>query len=81
MIIFSVINPILLNTIFADYLLVEEHIPEIYFANLTDWGWVVFFSVVILVVWVLIIFQVKSKGSHPYGMVSDPDNIHDNEDH
>ena len=49
----------------------EEPIKEIHFANLTDWGWILFFSIVILVIWLLIVFQAKSKGSHEFGQVSD----------
>jgi hypothetical protein len=48
----------------------EEPIKEIHLANLTDWGWMLFFSIVILVVWLLIVFQANSKGSHEYGQVS-----------
>lgn len=48
-------------------LLDEEPIKEIHFANFTDWGWILFFSIVILVVWLLIVFQANSKRSHEYG--------------
>ena len=67
-------NTMSLKDFTAGILLVEEHIPEIRFANLTDWGWVVFFGIVILVVWLLIVFQVNLRGSHPYSDISDPDN-------
>jgi len=39
--------------------------------NLTDWGWMLLLSIVVLVVWLLIIFQAKSKGDHEYGQVPD----------
>jgi hypothetical protein len=75
------VNTILLKVFAAGILLFEVHIPEIRFANLTDWGWVVFFGIVILVVWLLIIFQINLQGSHPYGDVSDPDTTQEYEGH
>jgi len=78
---FRVINPILLKFFSTDILLKEEPIPEIHLVNFTDWGWVLFLGVVILIVWLLIIFQVRSRGSHPYGMVSESDKNHETEAH
>ena len=42
---------------------------EIRLINLTDWGWMLFLGIVILVVWLLIIFQAKSKGAYEFGQV------------
>ena len=81
MISFRVINPVLLKYFSTDIVLKEEPIPEIHLINLTDWGWVLMLSAVFLIVWLLIIFQVRSKGSHPYGMVSESDIDHDTEAH
>ena len=50
-----------------------ERGKEIGLINLTDWGWMLLLSVVILVVWLLIIFQAKSKGAHEFGQVPDPE--------
>lgn len=47
----------------------EEPVDEIRLINLTDWGWMLFLSIVILAVWLLIIFQAKSKGAHEFGQV------------
>jgi len=59
-----------LNIIFG---LKGEPVKEIRLINLTDWGWMLLLSVVILVVWLLIIFQTKSKGAHEFGQVPDPE--------
>ena len=72
MISFRVINPILLKFSSTDILLKEEPIPEIHLVNLTYWGWVLFLGVVILIVWLLIIFQARLSGSHPYEMSQNP---------
>ena len=50
-----------------------EPVEEISLINLTDWGWMLLLSVIIFVVWLLIIFQVTSKGAHKFGQVSDSD--------
>ncbi len=50
-----------------------EPVKEIKLINLTDWGWMLLLGVVILVVWLLIIFQAKSKGAHEFGQVPDPE--------
>jgi hypothetical protein len=71
------INTILLKYLSAGIVLEEEPISEIHLVNLTDWGWVLLLSAVFLIVWVLIIFQARSKGSHPYGMVSESGIDHD----
>ena len=81
MISFRVINPILLKFSSTDILLKEDPITEIQLVNLTEWGWVLFLGVVILLIWLLIIFQARSSGSHPYGMVSESDNNHETEAH
>ena len=49
----------------------EEPVKEISLINLTGWGWILFLSIVVLVVWLLIIFQAKSKGAHEFGQVPD----------
>jgi hypothetical protein len=51
----------------------EEPFEAISLINLTDWGWMLLLSIVVLVVWLLIIFQAKSKGAHEYGQVLDPE--------
>lgn len=50
-----------------------DPVKEIELINLTGWGWMLLLSVVILVVWLLIIFQAKSKGAHEFGQVPDPE--------
>ncbi len=50
-----------------------EPVKEIRLINLTDWGWILLLSVVILVVWLLIIFHAKSKGAHEFRQVPDSD--------
>ena len=40
---------------------------------LTDWGAVIILIVVIFVVWLLIIFQINSKGAHEWGQISEAD--------
>ena len=47
----------------------EEPVKEINLINLTDWGWMLLLSIVVLVVWLLIIFQAKSKGAHEFGQM------------
>ena len=76
---FQVINSILLKYSPANILFKEEPIPEIHLVNLTDWGWVLFLGIVVLIIWLLLVFQARSKGSHPYGMVSEADIGHDTE--
>jgi hypothetical protein len=49
----------------------EEPVNEISLINLTDWGWMLLLSIVVLAVWFLIIFQAKSKGAHEFGQVPD----------
>jgi hypothetical protein len=49
----------------------EEPVEAINLINLTDWGWMLLLSIVVFVVWLLIIFQAKSKGAHEYGQVPD----------
>ena len=44
----------------------EEPVQEIGLINLTDWGWMLLLSIVILVVWLLIIFQARSQGSQEF---------------
>jgi hypothetical protein len=75
------LNSNLLSTLFTDVLLEEEHIPEIHLINLTDWGWLLLLSGVIFAIWLLIIFQISSKGSHPFGMLSDSESSHEFEEH
>ena len=75
------LNSNLLSTLFTDVLLEEEHIPEIYLINLTDWGWLLLLSGVIFAIWLLIIFQIRSKGSHPFDMVSDSESSHEFGEH
>jgi len=41
--------------------------------HLTDWGWLILLIVVIFVVWLLIIFQINSKGAHEWGQISESD--------
>ena len=41
--------------------------------QLTDWGWLILLIVVIFVVWLLIIFQINSKGAHEWGQISEAD--------
>ncbi len=60
-----------------------EPVKEIGLINLTDWGWMLLLSVVILSVWLLIIFQAKSKGAHEFGQVPDSElsgNVNDHGD-
>jgi uncharacterized membrane protein len=78
---FHVINSILLKYSTTNILFKEDPIPEIHLVNFTDWGWVLLLVVVFLIVWLLIIFQARSKGSHPYGIVSESDIDQDNESH
>jgi hypothetical protein len=59
----------------------EEPFEAISLINLTDWGWMLLLSIVVLVVWLLIIFQAKSKGAHEYGQVLDPELIGHVSDH
>jgi len=40
---------------------------------LTDWGWLLLLVGVIFVVWLLIIFQINSKGAHEWGQISKAD--------
>ncbi len=40
---------------------------------LTDWGAIIILIVVIFVVWLLIIFQINSKGAHEWGQISEAD--------
>jgi len=47
----------------------EEPVNEIRLINLTDWGWMLFLSIVILVVWLLIILQTKLEGAHEFGQL------------
>jgi hypothetical protein len=58
-----------------------EPVKEIRLINLTDWGWMLLLSVVILVVWLLIIFQAKSKGAHEFGQVPNSELSGDVNDH
>ena len=46
---------------------------EIKLISLTDWSWVLLISTLILVVWLLIILQSRSKGAHEFGMDADSD--------
>jgi len=46
-------------------------VKEIRLFNLTDWGWVLLLGTVILVVWLLIIFQANSIGAHEFGQIPD----------
>lgn len=59
----------------------EGPINEIRLIGLTDWGWVLLLSIVILVVWLLIVFQARSGGAHEFGLVLDSDNNGHNGDH
>ena len=61
MIVYPVLNSLLLKVSNPGVLLEEEPVPEIHLFNFTDWGWVVFFIVVTLVIWGLIVFQSISK--------------------
>ena len=81
MIFYPLISSIVLKTSSVGLLLEEEPIPEIHFANLTDWGWILLLSIVSLVIWGMIVFQAKSKGSHPFGLVSGTDDDHHDEEH
>lgn len=81
MVVYSGLNSLLLKILYGGILLEEGHIPEISLFNLTDWGWVVFFIIVILVLWGLIIFQSNSKGAHQSGGDLNPENFHKSDDH
>ena len=81
MIVYPVLNSLLLKISNPGVLLEEESIPEIHLFNFTDWGWVVFFIIVTLVIWVVIVFQSISKGAHQYGVISDSENNNGSEAH
>jgi hypothetical protein len=49
--------------------------------HLTDWGWLILLIVVIFVVWLLIIFQVNSKGAHEWGQISESDESQKGDEH
>jgi len=81
LIVLSIINSWWLNTSNSTFLLEEGQIPEIHLINFTDWGWLLILSVVTLIVWGLIVFQSKSKGSYSFGDVSESEVVHDSDDH
>lgn len=45
--------------------------------NLSDWEWLFFLAVLILVIWLLIIFQAKSYSSLESGSATESDNNFD----
>ncbi len=71
----------LLKASFLTNGLVEGPVQEIKLINFTDWGWLLFISAVILVVWTLLIFQAKSPGSHEYGSFSELETNNEFGDH
>ena len=73
MISYSAIGYYLTSGLYSITALKEEPVNEIRLINLTDWGWMLLLSIVIFVVWLLIIFQAKSKGAHEFGQVPDPE--------
>lgn len=70
----STIGYYLLGVLDAVVVLDEELVNEIKLINLTDWGWLILLSFVILVVWLMIVLQAGSKGAHEFGSVPDSDN-------
>lgn len=45
--------------------------------NLSDWEWSLFLAVLILVIWLLIVFQARSYSSQEFGSATESDNNHD----
>jgi hypothetical protein len=43
-------------------------VHEVEMIQLSSWEWFLLLSIVILIIWLLILFQVKTYGSHEYGM-------------
>jgi hypothetical protein len=75
------LSSILLKVFSSGILVDEAPIQEIHLINLTNWGWLLFISIVIVIVWLLIIFQVKSFGSHELGLISKSESDHNQADH
>ena len=48
---------------------------------LTDWGALILLVVVILVVWLLIIFQAKSYEVEEWGQITESDDSHEGDEH
>ena len=71
MISYSALGYYFTSGLYSITVLKEEPVKEISLINLTGWGWILFLSIVVLVVWLLIIFQAKSKGAHEFGQVPD----------
>lgn len=51
----------------SGFMLEEKPVKEIRFVNLTDWGWMLFLGILILIVWLLIVLQAKSRSTHEFG--------------
>ena len=69
MISLSTIGYYFTSGLYSNTVLKEEPVNEIRLINLTNWGWILFLSIVILVVWLLIILQTKLEGAHEFGQI------------
>lgn len=71
----STIGYLLSGGVNSVVILREEPVNEIKLIGLTDWSWVLLLSTFILVVWILIVFQARSKGAHEFGLEAGPDDL------
>ena len=78
-------NLILANGIAPDGILFSQHNQEMVQIDLSNWEWIFFLSILMLLVWVLIVFQARQHSSHEVELTAkvDPteEGISQNDDH
>lgn len=60
----------LMRYLFPAFVQETGPVHEVDMIQLSSWEWFMLLSIVILIIWLLILFQVKTYGSHDYGMQS-----------
>lgn len=45
--------------------------------NLSDWEWLFFLGILILMIWLLIVFQARTYSPQEFGPATESDNKHD----
>ena len=60
----------LMRYLFPTFVQETGPVHEVEMIQLSSWEWFMLLSFVTLIIWLLILFQVKTYGSHEYGMQS-----------
>lgn len=60
----------LMRYLFPAFVQETGPVHEVEMFQFSSWEWFMLLSIVILVIWLLILFQVKTYGSHDYKMQS-----------